>query len=115
MPKSKLLLILILLSSSLVCADTQQEVIRGFKDALPDDIARPTGIDRSSASFANPEAAAKFIANVIKDNSFEYCIIHLLRWAEKKNDKQDIQAQNWYVFRRGVQGWSQEDFTSRQH
>ena len=38
-----------------------------------------------------------------------------MRRAEPKQGAQDIQSQNWYLFRRNTKGWSQEDFTTRHH
>lgn len=103
--------IFLCLLASWTWADSQHEVIQGFGGNLPSD----SGINAPRAAFANPEAASKFVENVLKNPQPEYCIIHVLRWAEPKQNGQEIQAQNWYLFRRTTKGWSQEDFTTRRH
>jgi hypothetical protein len=110
----------LLIVPQFVKADTQQKTFNDFKPLNAD--GYKALIDVGKATIDNPKAAAQLIGLLLskdfvrdaKDKE-DYCIIHVLRWAEPdSNNKQAIQAQNWYLYST-KKGWSQEDFTTAKH
>ena len=75
----------------------------------------------SAATIANPSDAGELLNATLKkelyptqivttDEDF-FALVHVVRWTSPKNDEQEVQAQNWYVYH-GGNDWTLPSFTS---
>jgi hypothetical protein len=109
---------LLFLPSNLFGAESQHIVFSTY--SVADDAASTTaGVNPGTATIDNPQAAAVLVKSLIKippaavPQPGDYFIIHLLRWSDDSSPTAPkVAANNWYLYRAKLDGWSQEDFTT---